>query len=151
MRQIVMVRGVTTDGRCSCRRCRASDCRRTSDAISARLNDTPTRRLRPTVDSVACRPSPPAQDTRSLDTNAYNECTTVRYCETASTRSPAVARTADRTAPVVKLTLTQQAIIWQKNTHFCLNRPIMRQNEAYQAIFCTLKTTSGFIFLLPVV
>jgi len=27
----------------------------------------------------------------------------------------------------------------------------MKQNEAYQAIFCTLKTTSGFIFLLPVV
>ena len=28
---------------------------------------------------------------------------------------------------------------------------IMNQNEAYLAIFCTLKTTSGFIFLLPVV
>jgi len=29
--------------------------------------------------------------------------------------------------------------------------PIMRQNEAYRAIFYTLETTSGFIFLLPVV
>jgi len=27
----------------------------------------------------------------------------------------------------------------------------MKQNVAYLAIFCTLKTTSGFIFLLPVV
>jgi len=32
-----------------------------------------------------------------------------------------------------------------------LNGLIMKQNEAYLAIFCTLKTTSGFIFLLPVV
>jgi len=37
-----------------------------------------------------------------------------------------------------------QAVKW-------LNGPIMKQNEAYRAIFCTLKTTSGFIFLLPVV
>jgi len=36
-----------------------------------------------------------------------------------------------------------QAVKW-------LNGPIMKQNEAYRAIFCTLKTTSGFIFLLPV-
>jgi len=27
----------------------------------------------------------------------------------------------------------------------------MSQHEVYLAIFCTLKTTSGFIFLLPVV
>jgi len=87
------------------------------------------------------------------------------------TRSPAVAKMADRTAPVVKLTLTlaiilpgprewdgvsahataaKRAIIWQ-NRQFPLNGPIMRQNEVYWAIFCTLKTTSGFIFLLPVV
>ena len=32
-----------------------------------------------------------------------------------------------------------------------LNGSILRQNEAYRAIFCTLKTTSSFIFLLPVV
>jgi len=32
-----------------------------------------------------------------------------------------------------------------------LNGPIMKQHEAYRAIFCTLKTTSGFTFLLPVV
>jgi len=59
---------------------------------------------------------------------------------------------ADRTAPVVKLTLTLTltAIIWQKQALPPLNGPIMRQNEAYRAIFCTLKTT-GFIFLLPVV
>jgi len=37
-----------------------------------------------------------------------------------------------------------QAVKW-------LNGPIMKQNEAYRAIFCTLKTTSGLIFLLPVV
>jgi len=32
-----------------------------------------------------------------------------------------------------------------------LNALIMKQNEAYLAIFSTLKTTSGFIFLLLVV
>ena len=32
-----------------------------------------------------------------------------------------------------------------------LNGLILKQNEAYLAIFCTLKTTSSFIFLLPVV
>jgi len=32
-----------------------------------------------------------------------------------------------------------------------LNGPIMRQNEAYEAISCTLKTTSSFMFLLSVV
>jgi len=37
-----------------------------------------------------------------------------------------------------------QALKW-------LNGLIMKQNEAYLAIFCTLKATSGFIFLLPVV
>jgi len=37
-----------------------------------------------------------------------------------------------------------QAVKW-------LNGLIMKQNEAYLAIFCILKTTSGFIFLLPVV
>jgi len=37
-----------------------------------------------------------------------------------------------------------QAVKW-------LNGLIMKQNEVYLAIFCTLKTTSGFIVLLPVV
>ena len=37
-----------------------------------------------------------------------------------------------------------------KSMHFPLNGPITKQNKAYQAIFCTLKTTSGFTFLLPV-
>jgi len=36
-----------------------------------------------------------------------------------------------------------QAVRW-------LNGLIMKQNEAYLAIFCTLKTTSGFLFLLLV-
>ena len=51
---------------------------------------------------------------------------------------------ADRTAPVIKLTLTLTGYNLAKNRHFPLNGPIMRQNEAYQDIFCTLKTTSGF-------
>ena len=37
-----------------------------------------------------------------------------------------------------------QAVKW-------LNGLFTKQNEVYLAIFCTLKTTSGFIFLLPVV
>jgi len=55
--------------------------------------------------------------------------------------------------PVVKLTLTLTLTGHNlaKNRHLRLNGLIMRQNEAYRAIFCTLKTTSGFIFLLPVV
>jgi len=32
-----------------------------------------------------------------------------------------------------------------------VNGLIMKQNEAYLAIFFTLETTSGFVFLLPVV
>jgi len=92
-------------------------------------------------------------------------------CPNPGTRSPAVARMADRTAPVVKLTLTLTQILLgarvrqrlgarhggqtdhnlAKTGTSPLNGPIMKQNEAYRAIFCTLKTTSGFIFLLPVV
>jgi len=69
------------------------------------------------------------------------------------TRSPAIARMADRTAPVVKLTITLTLMGHNlaKTDTSALNGPIMRQNKAYQAIFCTLKTTSGFIFLLLVV
>jgi len=69
------------------------------------------------------------------------------------TRSPAVARMADCTAQVVKLTLTLTVMDHNlaKIGTSPLNGPIMRQNKAYGAIFCTLKTTSGFIFLLPVV
>ena len=70
-----------------------------------------------------------------------------------NTRSPAVARMADRTALVVKLTLAL-TVTRHNLAKACtspLNGPIMRQNKAYRAIFCTLKTTSGFIFLLPVV
>jgi len=70
------------------------------------------------------------------------------HCLPIRTRSPAVARMADCTASVVKLTLivtlTLTSHIWQ-NRHFPLNGRIMRQNEAYRAISCTLKTTSGFI------
>jgi len=60
---------------------------------------------------------------------------------------------ADRTAPVVKLTLTLTLTSHNlaKTGTSPLNGPIMRQNEAYQAIFCTSKTTSGFMFVLPVV
>ena len=69
------------------------------------------------------------------------------------TRSPAVARMTDRTASVVKLTLTLTLTGHNlaKTGTSPLNGPIMRQNKAYRAIFCTLKTTSSFIFLLPVV
>jgi len=76
-----------------------------------------------------------------------------RHIETTTTRSPAVARMADRTASVVKRTptITPMGHNLAKTGTSPLNRPIMRQNEAYQAIFCTFKTTSGFIFLLPVV
>jgi len=77
---------------------------------------------------------------------------------TSSTRlhtnkKPVVARMADRTAPVVKLTFTVTLTGHNlaKTVTSPLNGPIMRQNKAYQAIFCTLQTTSGFIFLLPVV
>jgi len=69
----------TTDGRCSCRRCRASGYRRTSAAISARSTDTPTPRRRRPVDSAASRPPLPAPDTRSLPTNK-----SVNYILTAS-------------------------------------------------------------------
>jgi len=64
---------------------------------------------------------------------------------------------ADRTAPVVKLTLTQTLTPMGHNLAKTgtspLNGPTMRQNEAYRAIFCTLKTTgtSNFIRLLPAV
>jgi len=47
---------------------------------------------------------------------------------------------------VLPLTLTGHNLA--KNRHLPLKRA---HYEAYQAIFCTLKTTSGFIFLLPVV
>jgi len=70
------------------------------------------------------------------------------------TRSPAVARMADRTAPVVKLTLTLTLTghnLAKQTLLPPLNGPIVRQNKAYKAIFCTLRTSSGFIFLLPVV
>jgi len=36
----------------------------------------------------------------------------------------------------VHTTAAKRAIIWQKQA-VPLNRPIMRQNEAYRAIFCT--------------
>jgi len=60
---------------------------------------------------------------------------------------------ADHTAPVVKLTiiLALTGHNLAKTGTSPLNGFIMRQNEAYRAIFCTLKTTSGFTFLLPVV
>ena len=53
---------------------------------------------------------------------------------------------ADHTAQVVKLTLTLTLMGHNlaKTGAFPLNRHIMRQNKAYRAIFCTLKTTSGF-------
>jgi len=55
----------------------------------------------------------------------------------AKTRSPLVARMADRTAPVVKLTLTLNLTGHNlaKTGTSSLNRPIMRQNKAYRAIF----------------
>jgi len=79
------------------------------------------------------------------------------------TRIPAVARMADRTAPVVKVTVTLTVTLlgqWvrrrlgarhggqtgdnlAKTDSSPLNGTIMRQKEAYRAIFCTLKT-SGF-------
>jgi len=66
------------------------------------------------------------------------------------TRSPAVARMADRTASCShKANPTGHNLA--KTGTSPLNGPIMRQQEAYQATFCTLRTTSGFIFLLPVV
>jgi len=59
---------------------------------------------------------------------------------------------ADRTAAVVlTLNLTLMGHNLAKTGISSLNGPIMRQNAAYRAIFCTLKTTSGFMFLLPVV
>jgi len=61
---------------------------------------------------------------------------------------------ADRTAQVVKLTLTLALMghnLAKTGTSPHLNEPIMRQNEAYQVIFGTLKTTFGFIFQLLVV
>jgi len=68
------------------------------------------------------------------------------------TRSPAVARMADRTAPVKTNPYPNaNGHNLAKTGTFPLNGPIMRQNEACRAIFCTSKTTSGFIFLLPVV
>jgi len=60
-------------------------------------------------------------------------------------------RMADCTTPVVKLTLTLTGHNQAKTGTSPWNGTIVRQNEAYWAIFCTLKTTSGFIFLLPVV
>jgi len=69
------------------------------------------------------------------------------------TRSPAVARMADHTAPVIKLTLTLTLTghsLAKQVGYLPLNALIMRHNEAYWATFCTLKTTCGFIFLLPV-
>ena len=70
------------------------------------------------------------------------------------TRSPAVARMADRTAPVVKLTLTPILLGPWVRRRLGTSRqpnPIMKQNDAYWDIFYTLKTTSSFIFILPVV
>ena len=69
------------------------------------------------------------------------------------TRSPAVARMADRNAPVIKLTLTLTLVGHNlaKTGTSHLKGPIMRQSEAHRVIFCTSKTTSGFIYLLPVV
>ena len=67
------------------------------------------------------------------------------------TRSPAVARMADHTAPVVKLALTLTGHNLAKTGTYPLNGTITGQNKAHRAIFCTLKTSSGFIFLLPVV
>jgi len=63
------------------------------------------------------------------------------------TRSPAVARMADCTAPVIKLTLilTLTGHNPAKTGPSPLNGYIMRQNEAYRAIFCTSKTTSGCV------
>jgi len=52
-------------------------------------------------------------------------------CPKAETRSPAVARMADHTAPVVKLTLALTGHNLAKTGTFPLNGPIMRQNEAY--------------------
>jgi len=80
-----------------------------------------------------------------------NGGTSEQRCKLEITRSPAVARMADRTAPVVKLTLILAGHNLAKTGTSPLNGPIMKQNEAYWVIFCTLKTTSGFIFLLPVV
>jgi len=76
----------------------------------------------------------------------------ITFCDMqVATRSPAVARMADRIAPLVKLTVTITSHNLAKTGTFPLNGPIMRQNEPHRAIFWTLKTTSGFIFLLPVV
>ena len=77
----------------------------------------------------------------------------VEQIKKEGTRSPAIASMADHTTPVVKLTpnLTLSGHNLSKTGTFPLNGPIMRRNEAYRAIFCTLKTTSDFIFLLPVV
>jgi len=60
---------------------------------------------------------------------------------------------ADRTAPVIKLTLILILMGHNlaKTGTSSTNGPIMRQNKAYQAFCCTSETTSGFIFLLPVV
>jgi len=67
-----------------------------------------------------------------------------------STRSPAIARMADRTAPVIKLTLNLTGHNLAK-TGTPLKWAHYEAKEAYRTIFCSLKTTSGFIFLLPVV
>jgi len=65
------------------------------------------------------------------------------------TRSTAVARMANRTAPVVKLTLAGHNLAKTGTSPF--NGPIMKQHEAYRTISCTLKTIFGVIFLLLVV
>jgi len=65
-------------------------------------------------------------------------------CCSAVTRSPAVARMSDRTAPVVKPTITLTGHNLPIIGTFPLNGPIMRQNEAHQAIFCTLKNYFRF-------